>query len=297
MDVGLPRNKRTIAGLCLAFVAACALEQTATPPEPKQVPAAAPTIDGRRDACLLGPFVPEDASTLADGTSVAPSDERRSWTLTLNPSATGASRDELRLGAGRLRSEPGLERLHRGNCDVVGSCFAVSVSLCTDTLDEVVTKVRRAVDDDPVLADRSIPLQVEFLGRLGPRCEADDPECAPVPEPHGGGGFYDPTGRRASLPSDGVGTCEQDGDCLVTGCHQQMCSAWELGSELKFQCLLGISPVGCSGAADGPHCKNPCRTFDNGGGPINSAMCDTQRSPSRVFCGCVDKQCVWFDQD
>ncbi|MEM6991333.1 MAG: hypothetical protein AAF721_12565 [Myxococcota bacterium] len=283
-------------GLCLGLVAACALDQTATPRQPTRAPPEAPTIDGRREACMLPPFLPGESSTLADGTAVASSDAQRRWTVMLHPSAAAATRAELQDGADRLRAEPGLARLHRSRCDEPGDCWKLWLPLCTTTLDEVVATVRRAVDGDPVLAERSIPLQIELLGRLGPRCEADDPECTPVPEPHSGGGFYDPTGTRAVLPAEAVGTCEHDGDCLVSGCHQQTCLAWELGSESEYSCAIGVSPLGCSNAPNAPHCHNPCRSFDNGGGAMDPSMCDEQRRPSRVFCGCVDRRCVWFDQ-
>jgi len=140
-------------------------------------------------------------------------------------------------------------------------------------------------------------VEIELTGRLKPRCAADDPTCTPVPEPHAGGGFYDPGGKRAVLAKQAIGACEHDGDCVVAGCHDQTCSAWDLGSDSATSCLLGVAPLACG--SDHPAalpCDNACRSFNNGSGPMHGEMCDDQRPPSRVFCGCVDQQCVWFDQ-
>lgn len=300
MTLPCPIARLALAGLC---VTACSVDRSAVPRQPERVPPAAPTIDGSREACVLPPFVPaEDETILADGTRLTRASGRQRWTLILNPGAPAATREDLHRGAERLRTEHDLPRAHRNHCDPIGGppsseCWSVWLPLCTTPLDDVVTKLRAAAQADPRLSDRSIPVEIELIGRLRPRCNADDPGCTPVPEPHGGGGFYDPTGKRTVIATEAVGTCEHDGDCVVSGCHEQTCSAWDIGADTGYGCLLGISPLACgSDFPDAPPCNNACRSFNNGGGPIAAEMCDDQQPPSRVFCGCVDRQCVWFDQ-
>lgn len=301
MTLPCPIARRLVlAGLC---VTACSVDRGAAPRRPERVPPAAPTIDGSREACVLPPFVPaQDETVLADGTRLTRADGRRRWTLILNPGAPAAAREDLQRGAARLRTEHDLEHAHRNHCDPIDGmpspeCWTVWLPLCTSLLDDVVTKLRAVAETDPALADRSIPVEIELTGRLHPRCNAEDPGCTPVPEPHGGGGFYDPTGKRTVMAMEAVGRCEHDGDCVVSGCHEQTCSAWDLGGDSAYACAIGIVPVACG--SDHPAarpCNNPCRSFNNGSGPLDGELCDEQRPPSRVFCGCVEQKCVWFDQ-
>jgi hypothetical protein len=105
--------------------------------------------------------------------------------------------------------------------------------------------------------DPAACVDVAIASAPGPRCAADDPACGPVPYEAAcvEKTAYDPKGKREIFRArSGRGPCTYDGECLVGGCGNECVPSAETAR--AGTCEL--------------------HTWDN------------------VYCGCVEKKCVWF---
>ena len=98
-------------------------------------------------------------------------------------------------------------------------CINVYLATHTSTIDTLATQLAASIGD---VGDVCFGVSVELLGLTAPRCEADDPECAPIGPCEEA---YDPKGPRAPLPGAHEGACSHDGDCFLNGCGDH-CDAW-----------------------------------------------------------------------
>lgn len=220
-----------------------------------------PVVNGRRDACLVPPYAPAaGAKALADGTPIVAHEAGgRRWVVDLGGTR---ERDDAAVSRAleRLRARPGLTFLSDGlYCgDGQPICLHLAGNLCELRVADAVTRVRDAVAGDPALAGMRLLLSVELAGNAGPRCEASDAGCGPLPYDQG---RYDPSRPRrgGAFPSHSAGACTQDGDCWVAGCGNH-CVSWQYG------------------------------------GANEAATCEGYIFPRPVFCGCVSGGCGWFSQ-
>lgn len=218
-----------------------------------------PVVDGSRRACLEPPYTPaHDATTLEDGTIVTMRDDGRTWQLK-TPGTRDATWEEVRALLGRVRARGGdLAYVSHGiYCDG-HMCLSWAGDLCDVHILERYQRLRAVIAEDGALADARIEISLSLAGQLGPRCEAGDPACLPVPYD---GGTYDPDrGRRGgAFASHSAGACSHDGECMVMGCG------------------------------------NHCLSWDHGGANAG-ATCEGYAFEHPVFCGCVEGECGWFSQ-
>jgi hypothetical protein len=106
--------------------------------------------------------------------------------------------------------------------------------------------------------DPTVHVQVEIKSAPGARCAPDDPACGPVPYEAAcvEQTDYHPRGKREIVRArPGRGPCAYDGECRVGGC----------GNE----CV-------------------PTSAIDHAG------TCEGYAGWDNVYCGCVEKKCVWF---
>lgn len=254
--------------LPLTLLASCSTPFASTTPRfEREMPTRAcempPILDGSREACLLPPYAPEpEATALSDGTPIVRGSEGRRWRVTL-PGDQPYETEAMTALLERLRhSDEALRFLNRGlYCrDPDRICFHLQVDLCTEGVEEVAARFLAALAADPELPEPGGELAIDLVGYLGPRCSSEEGLCEP--EPFETPMEYDPEaerGPRFHLGGFLGGACEEDGDCMISGCGNR-CMHW-----------------GCATAH-------------------RASTCEGYMFSHPTFCGCVEGQCGWFAQ-
>nr|MDQ3035922.1 hypothetical protein [Myxococcota bacterium] len=202
-----------------------------------------------------------DATALDDGTPIRRAGETR-WVISL-PGEVVPTAEQAGALVERLRARgDALQWIGYGlYCGQMpeGLCLHYEGNLCEHRVEALAQRIRDAIAADPELSAPRIELGISLAGRLGPRCDADDPECVPVAyqselrwSPRGGR-------RLGPLPEYSGGQCAHDGDCVVGGCGNH-CMSWEHG------------------------------------GAHEAATCEGYSFREPIYCGCVDDRCAWFEQ-
>ena len=134
-------------------------------------------------------------------------------------------------------------------------CISFDLLLCTTSLPDFIAKLQTIQASDTDLAARSIRVAVRLGGLTEPRCQADDPECGPIPYQQGETRpVPDPRRPLGPLPADEK-ACAHDGECVANGCGND-CDHWSIAG------LPGTCPL----------------------------LSELQGA----FCGCVQDRCAWF---
>ncbi len=135
-------------------------------------------------------------------------------------------------------------------------CIGVIVDVCAQTLGELTARLAAIA----MPAGVAVGYRVQLAGSVGPRCEADDPQCVPQPYHLG---TYDPSLKLRGLFEslrDGAPACRFDGECVPSGGHVPTCHDWTQPPRAELLILM-TSP-----------------TIDH------------------MLCGCVEGHCQWFVQ-
>lgn len=99
-------------------------------------------------------------------------------------------------------------------------CVRIGLSTHTTAVEALAVDLAALLDD----ADEGcFGLRVELIGLTEPRCEADDPECLPLPLCDEC--TLDPEAPRIPALGPHEGACEHDGECWLNGCSSH-CDAW-----------------------------------------------------------------------
>jgi len=235
---------------------ACASHSAFTQrPTPTRSCEGSPTVDGSREACLLPPWVPGEGESLPNGVALRQVSARE-WRVELPGDVP--DREAMPLLLGRLR-EGGLTFLQYGlYCDD-DVCLQYAIDLCSATVTETAEAILAAIAADPELPEPGGELSLQLAGLEGPRCDADDPGCEPLPFDSA---TYDPDASRSGrFHFGGVtgGQCTRDGECLIVGCGNR-CHHWS-----------------CPSANE-------------------ASTCEGYVVDRPTFCGCVEGRCGWFQQ-
>jgi hypothetical protein len=143
-------------------------------------------------------------------------------------------------------------------CSAAKPSLGVLLWLAENTATPVVIAEQVAALAASAGGDPAACVEVEIMSAPGPRCAADDPACGPVPYEAAcvEKTDYDPKQRRKIVRArSGRGPCDHDGDCLVGGCGNECVPSTEIANE---------------------------------------GTCEEQIGWDNVYCGCVEKACVWF---
>ena len=160
-----------------------------------------------------------------------------------------------------LLAIPGVTGVGRGLCcDGSTVCIGVNINRWSYSLPVVFDTVHETFGE---LGDVCFGIRLNLTGAEGPRCEADDPECLPLPVCEGikdsaccQAPPLDLEAPRIPVGDDlSTGTCTHDGDCLI---FHTVCGDYMTPSGAGFnQCTDEIA---------------------------------------NAFCGCVDDACHWYEQ-
>lgn len=260
----------SIAG-CAARAPRCARPEacvTRVVPGPCASPASEAAAHPRRDECVRAPWAPEEteAPVLAGLAHRRGEHERehvlvregsRPWTAEEIAALRAAHERELFAMGGVTGMGSGL---YCGDPTGLGRTLGIQVEVCSHRLDELAAWLAER-------ASRVLPEEatatfcVTLTGAVGPRCERDDPACAPLP--YGGGAPAPSCERDRAVDTWTIehglsrGSCAYDGECMVSGCGNH-CVAWpEAGFAATCEAYLQLD--------DGP-----------------------------AFCGCTAGNCAWF---
>ena len=138
--------------------------------------------------------------------------------------------------------------------DAPTQCGNVVVHVPTVPLEDLLPLIDTALEE---LGDDCAGIVVEPYGLTGPRCEADDPNCLPMPCAFNSKDtVYDPDGPRTPIGST-EGECTHDGDCINPNAGGPECTDWTV--------FVGPSLGG-------------------------------EECPAEAHCGCLEGSCGWFTQ-
>lgn len=251
--------------LSFGALAACSASTTATTPDCGRASIAIISADvlatSPRAECLDGDWTawPGD---LTQPVPVRLLDRGRSdFLLRVGDGApvSGARAAASLRAIGRLRGVLDLEGAPcaLGDAGAITEVLAVDYARCTSTLTELAGEIARLWSATPSVARGSATLCIHVVGERGPRCEASDPTCGPLPHAVSVDAGPPPgEPRRCPWLSTyfDQGACTWDGECVLGGCGN-VCAQWS------------IVPVGgvCPGV------------------------------PAR-WCGCVAGRCAFFNE-
>jgi hypothetical protein len=117
-----------------------------------------------------------------------------------------------------------------GDAGAMRDDLIVYYARCTSTLTELAGEIARLWSATPSLAGGSATLCIHVVGERGPRCEASDPTCGPLPlhASVDAGPPPDEPRRCPWLSTDfDQGACTSDGECVLGGCGN-VCAQWSI---------------------------------------------------------------------
>jgi len=267
---GVGRRATIALALAGAAIGSCARvpRPCAAPPS-----SATPTA-ARRDSCLAPPWTidPQRPVSGVAGWSAAPCNEDRSA-----GSAYFIHDGPRKLTHGELIAVQrtlvafvgGAASTGIGGCCSAAvaaktqvACLKVWIGLCSISTTDLVRAVDGALREQELGAGH-IGVDVGIGGRVGPRCEPNDPACGPLDdrEPAGPGVASQPGCAAERSPIDGrvsMGACAHDGECVIDSCESR-CAPWNA---------------------------------ESGG----MRTCDDREHAEKehAYCGCVSGRCAWF---
>jgi hypothetical protein len=151
------------------------------------------------------------------------------------------------------------------------ACISVSVSANTITIWDLARHLDTILTGEP----QCLGVVADVPGKLSPRCDASDPDCLPIPicggiqnPPCCSAPLYSPVASRVpTLPKNdplfslelpqAPGECAHDGECMLNGCG------------------------------------NSCNAYT---APKVPGICPCYPVLTSSFCGCVNGECVWYEQ-
>lgn len=248
---GLKRRARVV--VLFALVSACASPPTATGTDAGA---------GDASACYEPPWYPAQAPS---GVQVSMCQDDRDFRFVLGTGEPATEAQQAAFAQAHIAEFFAIDGVvgagGSGLCciedkvDPNDFCVPFQLRLCTTALPAFIDKIRALQAQDTNVANRAMRVLVELQGLTGPRCEADAPDCGPIPYDSKVGAT--PPEQRTPVhpvPADGK-ACTYDGECVANGCGNE-CDHWTRG-----------------GAA---------------------GTCPYLTELTNAFCGCVEERCAWF---